>query len=239
MNRNFAVLPLCFAAVFITSCSKKSESTTEGIGDSAAAGIDTTSITPGLPEFPNCLHKPGLAAILPCAIMELALDGNLEEKKRDCLDSLNGARNNSVLRADSIFRPVYLPNLLEENALFKKRFAVSVVVAGDSQNIAEKFSNYRVELKSEFQGWRVSVAGWLDSVEAANMALNFSKIAGVEVDAQNKAKGAVALGVCLSAQDSIRFSNSARSNGIPLIFARISYSGTDADNLLITESAEE
>ncbi len=228
--------------LFASSCTKKNEAKQNGVDDSVQLQNDSIQHPIGdaiASDFPGCLREPKLAALIPCAIQELARDGDLEQKKQDCLDSLDKDRITSVLRADPIFHPIYLPNLLDENDVFNEQYRVSVIAEGDSQEVFKKFSDYKVEIKKEYQGWRVSIPGWLDSVEAERIAVEFSRIAGVGVDSKNKARGAIALGVCLSAQDSAKLARAANSNGIPLKFALISYSRTDIDDLLAVEGEEE
>lgn len=241
MNVKMLVLMSCSALLMILSCGRDNKSEQFEVRSLGRDTIDSArfrKMGEKEADFPVCLKTPMLAALIPCAIMELGLDGDLESKKQDCIDSLNRGRNISVLRASPVFHPVYLPSLLEESEIFKERYAVSVVVEGDSLAVLSRFSSFPVEIKNEYQGWRVSVNGWLDSVESEKTALAFSKLLGGLVASKNRANGAIALGVCLSAQDSVKLAQAANLNEVPIKFVRISYSREDVDDLTIVEEEE-
>lgn len=241
MNFRIIVFSGIFA-LFFQSCEKKLESALPERVDSSKAndstlGSNASVSTDATPTA--CIKSNALIAYLPCPIAELALDGNLDNKKQDCLDSIDQARNTSVLRSFPNSKPFFLPRLLEIEDLFPQVFYIAAMASGDSQIIRKSIGSTSVELIGDSETWHLRTRNWMDSLGASAVLNDFNKIPSISSATIHRANGVLAVGICLSASDSSSIYIASTKEGIPLKFKRISYPFPDLEDLSVTENDEE
>lgn len=232
----------CFFVIFGQSCEKKSEPAPAERIDSIKAPDsvikpDTETATEAIPT--SCIKNNALIAYLPCPISELAVDGNLDNKKQDCLDSLDKARNTSVLRVIPSIKPFFLPRLLDIENLFPRTFFLEGMASGDSQFVRSSIGGIDIDVIGSSEPWQLRTRGWMDSLEATKAFKAFNKIPNISGTAIHRAHGVLALGVCLSPSDSSLIQITSIKEQVPLKFKRISYPFPDLEDLSMTENEEE